>query len=293
MASPACNNDIGDLEDMAVDVDVQRIGQRVVVPNPTFRSRRHNEKPASKDIPGTQTIWVKTWGCGHNNSDGEYMAGQLAAYGYRITQVPMEADLWLLNSCTVKNPSEDSMNNAIKKGQSNNKAIVVAGCVPQAAPGAEIYSDYSIVGVQQIDRIVEVVEETLKGHKVRLLKEKKEDGRKVGGAALSLPKIRKNPLIEIVPISTGCLNQCSYCKTKYARGNLGSYPVEEIVERVKQVLAEGVCEIWISSEDTGAYGRDIGTDFPTLLRAILEVMPDGTMLRAGMTNPPYILEHLE
>ena len=59
-------------------------------------------------------------------------------------------------------------------------------------------------------------------------------------------------------------------------------------------MLDGVNEIWLSSEDTGAYGRDIGTDIVTLLKSIVEVLPDeGVMLRVGMTNPPYILEHLE
>lgn len=50
---------------------------------------------------------MKTWGCAHNNSDSEYMAGQLSAYGYKLTEDKMKADLWLLNSCTVKSPAED------------------------------------------------------------------------------------------------------------------------------------------------------------------------------------------
>lgn len=54
-----------------------------------------------------------------------------------------------------------------------------------------------------------------------------------------------------------------------------------------------MCEIWLTSEDTGAYGRDIGTDLPTLLWSLVEEIPEGAMLRLGMTNPPYILEHLE
>ena len=56
----------------------------------------------------------------------------------------------------------------------------------------------------------------------------------------------------------------------------------------------------MTSEDTGAYGRDIGTDIGQLLRRVVGVLPDadeegrgGVMLRVGMTNPPYILEHLE
>jgi threonylcarbamoyladenosine tRNA methylthiotransferase CDKAL1 len=94
--------------------------------------------------------------------------------------------------------------------------------------------------------------------------------------SLDLPKIRKNPYVEIVPISTGCLNQCTYCKTKHARGQLGSYPPEDIVNRIKKVVnEEGVVEIWLSSEDTGAYGRDIGTDLPSLLWKIVEVLPEG------------------
>lgn len=57
--------------------------------------------------------------------------------------------------------------------------------------------------------------------------------------------------------------------------------------------AEGVVEIWLTSEDTGAYGKDIGVTLPQLLWKLVDVIPDGCMLRLGMTNPPYILEHLE
>ncbi|XP_069763973.1 threonylcarbamoyladenosine tRNA methylthiotransferase isoform X2 [Narcine bancroftii] len=248
---------------------------------------------ADSVIPGTQKIWVKTWGCSHNNSDGEYMAGQLAAYGYKITENSTTADLWLLNSCTVKNPAEDHFRNSIKKAQEEDKKVVVAGCVPQAQPRMDYLKGLSIIGVQQIDRVVEVVEETIKGHSVRLLGQKKEKGKRLGGARLDLPKIRKNPLIEIISVNTGCLNACTYCKTKHARGDLASYPVEELVDRAIQSFQEGVCEIWLTSEDTGAYGRDIGTDLPTLLWKLVEVIPEGAMLRLGMTNPPYILEHLE
>jgi threonylcarbamoyladenosine tRNA methylthiotransferase CDKAL1 len=107
-----------------------------------------------------------------------------------------------------------------------------------------------------------------------------------------MPKIRKNNLVEIIPLSTGCLGSCTYCKTRHARGKLGSYDPNAIVERAKQAIEEGVMEIWLTSEDTGAYGRDINTNLPDLLRSIVAVMPDHCMLRLGMTNPPYILEHL-
>ena len=57
--------------------------------------------------------------------------------------------------------------------------------------------------------------------------------------------------------------------------------------------SEGVVELWLTSEDTGAYGKDIGVTLPELLWQLVEVIPEGAMLRIGMTNPPYILEHLE
>jgi len=130
------------------------------------------------------------------------------------------------------------------------------------------------------------MEEALKGHIVRLLAKKELP-------ILDLPKIRKNKLVEIIPLSTGCLGSCTYCKTRHARGKLGSYDPNAIVERAKTAIAEGVMEIWLTSEDTGAYGRDIGTNLPDLLKSIIAVMPDHVMLRLGMTNPPYILEHLQ
>ncbi|NXK94288.1 CDKAL methylthiotransferase, partial [Formicarius rufipectus] len=298
----ACESVLEDIEDIVSAEDVRpqdrHFGRKNVFPKVRKRGSQQRvqpeeDPPSDSIIPGVQKIWIRTWGCSHNNSDGEYMAGQLAAYGYRITDNSAEADLWLLNSCTVKNPAEDHFRNSIKKAQEGNKKVVVAGCVPQAQPRQDYLKGLSIIGVQQIDRVVEVVEETIKGHSVRLLGQKKDNGKRLGGARLDLPKIRKNPLIEIISINTGCLNACTYCKTKHARGDLASYPIEELVARARQSFQEGVCEIWLTSEDTGAYGRDIGTDLPTLLWSLVQVIPEGAMLRLGMTNPPYILEHLE
>ncbi|KAM9074732.1 threonylcarbamoyladenosine tRNA methylthiotransferase isoform 1-T1 [Megaptera novaeangliae] len=302
MPSATCDTPLDDIEDIVSQEDSKpqdrHFARKHVIPKVRRRNTQkylqdENSPPSDSTIPGIQKIWIRTWGCSHNNSDGEYMAGQLAAYGYKITENASEADLWLLNSCTVKNPAEDHFRNSIKKAQEENKKIVLAGCVPQAQPRQDYLKGLSIIGVQQIDRVVEVVEETIKGHSVRLLGQKKDNGKRLGGARLDLPKIRKNPLIEIISINTGCLNACTYCKTKHARGNLASYPVDELVDRAKQSFQEGVCEIWLTSEDTGAYGRDIGTSLPALLWKLVEVIPEGAMLRLGMTNPPYILEHLE
>ncbi len=157
--------------------------------------------------------------------------------------------------------------------------------MPQGDRNLKSLERVSIIGVTQIDRVVEVMEEALKGNVVRLLKKKKLP-------SLDLPKIRRNPRLEIIPLSTGCLGSCTYCKTKHARGKLGSYQPQAIIERVASAVQEGVKEIWLTSEDTGAYGRDIGTSLPELCIRIVRELPGDCMLRIGMTNPPYILEHL-
>ncbi|XP_034943306.1 threonylcarbamoyladenosine tRNA methylthiotransferase [Chelonus insularis] len=314
IASTICQEDtIDDIEDLTTLFEQPKNpkmketnGPKVIIRQLQNTKHLNEEEENAKDtdteslsnlpssiVPGCATIYVKTWGCTHNSSDSEYMAGQLASYGYKITDDKLKADLWLLNSCTVKAPAEDHFRNEIKAGKELNKYIVLAGCVPQAAPNSEFIEGFSVIGVQQIDRVVEVVEETLKGNSVRFLGQKKENGRKMGGASLSLPKIRRNPLIEIIAINTGCLNQCTYCKTKHARGKLGSYSLEEIVDRAELAFYEGVCELWLTSEDTGAYGLDIGTNLPELLWQIIQVIPNNCRMRIGMTNPPYILEHLE
>jgi len=281
-----------DIEDIIQPGDSAATTDRIekgIVQKRNFVSDKHvgDVDEHKTAVPGIQKIYVKTYGCSHNVSDSEYMEGILSNYGYRITEQKEEADLWLLNSCTVKDPSQAAFMHLVNSAKSEGRPLVVAGCVSQADRNLNGLEDVSIVGIQNIDRVVEAVEQTLQGNNVKMLGKK-------GLPSLDLPKIRKNPLVEIIPLSTGCLGSCTYCKTKHARGKLGSYPLEDIVKRVKTVVAEGVSEIWLSSEDTGAYGRDIGTDIVKLLQAIVAVLPDeGVMLRVGMTNPPYILEHLD
>ena len=144
----------------------------------------------------------------------------------------------VLNSCTVKDPSETAFHNLVDEATRKGIKLVVAGCVPQgndcthpsflADSDAPWLRSLSILGVKQVHRILEVVEETLKGNKIQLLSQR-------GLPPLDLPKVRKDPYIEIVPISEGCLGHCTYCKTRFARGTLVSYPLIQIQERLQQV----------------------------------------------------------
>ena len=73
-----------------------------------------------------------------------------------------DAQLWLLNTCTVKSPSQSAMDTLLRRGRAAGKALVVAGCVPQGDRRAAELQGLSLLGVTQLDRVVEAVEETLK-----------------------------------------------------------------------------------------------------------------------------------
>eukprot|EP00442_Polarella_glacialis_P053509 CAMPEP_0115107856 /NCGR_PEP_ID=MMETSP0227-20121206/37581_1 /TAXON_ID=89957 /ORGANISM="Polarella glacialis, Strain CCMP 1383" /LENGTH=569 /DNA_ID=CAMNT_0002505887 /DNA_START=49 /DNA_END=1758 /DNA_ORIENTATION=+ len=225
---------------------------------------------ASAHLPGRQKIFVKTYGCAHNNSDSEFMMGLLKDYGYTLVERLEDADACVVNSCTVKGPSQDSATNLVNAAKIGGKPVVLAGCVPSAdAALVKSMEGVSMLGVTQLDRVVEIMEEALKGHSVSLLAHRKSL------PSLDLPKVRKNKHVEIIPISGGC------------------YSEEAIVGRALQAAAEGVSEVWLTSEDTGAYGLDIGTDIASLLRRIADALPPKVMLKLGMTNPPYMLAHID
>jgi len=109
---------------------------------------------------------------------------------------------------------------------------------------------------------------------------------------LNLPKVRKNPIVEIVPISRGCLGACTFCKTKDARGNLVSYPIEEIKDIVEKAIKDDVKEVWLTSQDTGCYGFDIGTNLANLLTELVKI-PGPFKIRLGMMNPDHLIKFKE
>lgn len=228
------------------------------------------------------SFFIETYGCSHNFADSEQMAGLLKQATFQLAKGVEDADVIILNSCTVKGPTEAAFFNRLDeiKNQFPYKCIIIAGCIPQTDP--EKLKKFSLLGTRQIHRIVEIVEETLNNNTVKML----ETGEM---PPLNLPKVRRNSMVEIIPINRGCLNACTFCKTKKARGNLQSYPVQEIVAIAEKGVREGVKEIWLTSQDTGCYGFDIKTDLPTLLQALVEI-PGDFKIRVGMMNPHHVLK---
>lgn len=222
------------------------------------------------------------------------MAGNLKKNGFDIVDSDETADLILVNSCSVKNLSEAKFFNDVNKYTNENKKILVSGCITQAE---ESYLNnqlkgISVIGTNDLDKVSYVAEQTLKGNPIQILsklgrkKENEEKRLEKEKMRLLSPKLRENPIVEIIPINEGCLNTCSFCKTKQARGMLFSYSIESIRESMKRAVENGAKEIYITSQDTACYGFDIGTDLPKLLRELLTI-PGDYKIRIGMGNPNH------
>ncbi|MBN2457585.1 tRNA (N(6)-L-threonylcarbamoyladenosine(37)-C(2))-methylthiotransferase [Candidatus Woesearchaeota archaeon] len=228
-------------------------------------------------------IFIKTYGCTLNASDSEVIAGILKEAGFELVGTEEEAELVIVNTCIVKGPTESKVLDYLAQLKKAGKKTIVAGCMPQALP--EKILGYSMIGTEQLTRIVEVVEETLNNNTVVLIAREKNP-------RLNLPKIRRNRIIEIIPICSGCLGNCSYCIVKRARGELISYDKNAIVEQAQKAVMQGAKEIWLTAQDTGCYGKDIGESLSSLLKALIAI-PGNYKIRLGMINPDFVKEYLE
>jgi len=214
-----------------------------------------------------------TFGCSRNQADTELMKGLVSKEHELVETNP---DVTVINSCFVKKDTEEKIISLMHK---TSGKLVLTGCLSQARPDLiEAFPNASFLGVKSFMRINEAVTSQV----VDL---------GVGSPDFCSKRVLTNPLISVVPISDGCLGSCSYCCTKQARGSLISRSVDDILAQVKSDLSNGVKEFWLTSQDTGCYGFDIGSDLSVLLDTITS-LPGDFRIRVGMMNPTHALKIL-
>jgi len=226
-------------------------------------------------------IYIETYGCSNSQAEAEIMAGLLEQAGFKIIKNENFAELIIIVTCYVKSPTEQKILFRIKqlKELHPKKKLIIAGCMPEGIYKtiADIAPEASLVSTHHIREIAEAVKKTLQEKRVEYLGESNE-------IKLCLPRIRKNPVIDIVPISNGCNSACSYCCVRFAKGKLFSYPKEMVVKEIESALKEGCKEIWLTAQDTASYGLDEGkAKLPELLKEITEI-PGNFFVRVGMMN---------
>lgn len=235
-------------------------------------------------------IYFETYGCTANYNSSEIMQGLVRQAGMNLTSKPEFADLIVINSCIVKEPTEEKIRRRIQDltEQFPDKKIILAGCMPRL--NKEKYSVKNIflldtTHVKDIINLIKDIETNQYSSKV-YLNQRKE-------IKLNLPKIPKEKIIGITQISEGCLGECTYCITRLAKGKLFSYPQEDIIKSIESDLNAGCKEIWITSQDCASYGLEQGKFLlPELLKEILK-LKHNFYLRIGMMNPNNVLQILD
>ena len=235
-----------------------------------------------------KSVFIITYGCTLNRGDSEIIAGILSGCGFSIAEDPQSAGIIVVNTCTVKTPTEKKIFKKLKSLEDSKKSVVVAGCIPPAIPGwVDIFKNFSFIGTNTTD-----IADAVAAAATAASKGKRLVNIQTSAHRIDCPKIRYNPICEIVPIADGCLGSCAYCQTKKARGDLRSYSRERIIKRIVNAVKDGVVEIWLTAQDTGAYGCDIGCDLADLLKNICEITGE-FKVRVGMMNPAHTYRILD
>ena len=208
------------------------------------------------------------------------ITGLISESGFEVVDEEGAADLSVIVTCSVKKVTEQRMVNRIAElAKHGGGKVVVAGCLPKAEPSLiqKINPAMSLVGPNNIDQIVSVIESALQNERRIELSDNKL-------VKLGLPRTRRNELVGVIEIATGCLSSCTFCQVKLVKGVVFSYPEEDILSEVKLLLSKGVREIWLTSTDNAAYGRDSGTNLARLVERVSEI-PGDFKVRIGMMNP--------
>ena len=233
-------------------------------------------------------VYIQTYGCSANLNDAEIMAGLLEKSGFLIVTIPEIADIIIVNTCIVKSKTQTKMYKVIRDLAKKypHKKLIIAGCLPQVKLELPV-NNVSLIGPHNIKDIVKVVDSSIKGKNIELIDKDKQ-------VKLMLPKISKNPVVNIVQILEGCNGNCSYCIVKQAKPVLFSFPEELILKEVKAGLKSNAKEVWITSQDNAAYGleNNKNSKLPELLKSIDKIQGK-FLVRVGMMNPNNIIPVLD
>ncbi|MFC6733543.1 tRNA (N(6)-L-threonylcarbamoyladenosine(37)-C(2))-methylthiotransferase [Haladaptatus sp. DYSN1] len=209
---------------------------------------------------------IETYGCTSNQGESRLIEQALRDGGHYRADGPEDADVAILNTCTVVEKTERNMIRRAEELQSTTADLIVTGCMA-LAQGEEFQN----AGIDaQILHWDEVPTAVLNGE-------------------CPTPTPDSKPILDgvigILPIARGCMSNCSYCITKFATGKIDSPSVEENVRKARALVHAGAKEIRITGQDTGVYGWDKGErQLHTLLDEICQIEGD-FRVRVGMANP--------
>ncbi len=219
---------------------------------------------------------IITYGCQMNKYDSERISGILESQDFEPTDDASQADLILLNTCSIREKSEQKVYSQIGrlralKAKNPGLRIGVCGCVATRV-GEEIIRKAPAVdlvfGTKNISKLPE------------LLGRLEVEGQAISDVEavpfdwdIDTPILRQGHLKAFVSVSTGCNNDCSFCVVPATRGREVSKPGAAILEEVRDLVEQGFKEVTLLGQNVNSYGRDFSGDstFPELLRRVARV----------------------
>lgn len=235
--------------------------------------------------------YIMTFGCQMNEHDSEIMAGMLEDMGYEETYKRAEADVILINTCSIRDNADKRFFGSLgqlKRLKKENPDLIVAVC------GCMMQQEHIIDSINKKYSWVDIVLGTFNIHTLpELINSVINERQKLiaiwdehQGVVEGLPSKRKYPFKALVNIIYGCNNFCTYCIVPYTRGRERSRKPEEILEEIKNLAASGVKEVMLLGQNVNSYGIADGfdTDFADLIYAINEI--DGIERIRFMTSHP-------
>ena len=240
-----------------------------------------------RDAP--PTAHVHTFGCQQNVSDGEKLKGMLAEMGCGFSDSPEGADIIIFNTCAVRENAEDRVFGnlgALKHEKRRNPDVIIGVC------GCMVQQEHIVDKIKRSFPHVDLVFGTNALHTLpeliyRQLTERKREfyvPEGDGVIAEGLPLRRESTLKASIPIMYGCNNFCTYCIVPYVRGRERSRRLEDILAEARTAVESGAKELLLLGQNVNSYGKELGTGFPELLRAVNAI--DGEFRICYMSSHP-------
>ncbi len=205
---------------------------------------------------------ILTYGCQMNEHDSEILAGILAGLGYRRAGAPAEADLILVNTCSIRETAVQKIIGKLGelrfyKEQNPDLLLGVCGCLPEhqgeidrirkKAPYLDL-----IFGTHALHQLPELLERASESEETVV-----QVGDAGDGVIEGLPHLRSDGRKAWVTITYGCNNYCSYCVVPYTRGRERSRRPEDILEEVAGLAKDGYLDLTLLGQNVNSYGQDL------------------------------------
>ncbi len=227
----------------------------------------------------SKKLFIKTFGCQMNEYDSEKMADVLReSHGYEVTQEPKEADLLLVNTCSIREKAQEKVFSELGrwrpfKDMRDDVMIGVGGCVAsQEGDGITKRAPFVdlVFGPQTLHRLPEMVDE---------VSSKRQSVVDISFPEIEkfdrLPEPRADGCTAFVSVMEGCSKYCSFCVVPYTRGEEISRPLDDVITEVVMLAEQGVREVNLLGQNVNAYQgpmHDGGlADLATLIYYVAEI----------------------